>query len=243
MVAKLIRTMPFYRAALSTVLLLLLFLSRGELRFLAPAAAVAVLGISAGLFFLKSTKRLTLPFLLLSLLLIFCYDSYAVFIRYVWLLPIALGGLAVYTVRQRPRFTRGKSFYPLVAVAAATLLGGIGRITAAEYFRPIALFYTLSLGPLLVGVYLLMRALLDVRRDGDDFLDDLATLAMVAAAIVFFYRIGTFVQIARGEPLPHSPQWSNNIATLLMLSLPALFVKARERYPYLFAGLFCGLNG
>ena len=80
MTAETKRAMRYYRAALSAAVLLLLLFTGGKTEYLAPFGVVLILCMSAGLAFLKNTRLLTLPFLLICLLLIFCYDSFNVFI-------------------------------------------------------------------------------------------------------------------------------------------------------------------
>lgn len=241
--------MQCYRVGLSLVVLFLLLFTKGETEKLAPFALVFILLIAAGLVFLRNTRLLTLPFLLLCLLLIFCYDSYDFFIRYIWLAPIVIVAILVHVIRLRPRLLVGRSFYPLVAVSVATVLGGVGMISAEEYFRPVALFYVFGLGPGLVLVYLLLKNEFRTKEDERSFLADLMMLAVTAALVVFGNYFLHLPSILADGRFP-TPQWSNNIGTLLMLSFPPFFVMAGKRYRYLFLGLFtafaaiiCGSNG
>ena len=241
MFTRVCRSMLFYRVILCVGALLLLFFTEGNVQRIAPFAAAAILAISAGLLLLKNTRRLTLPFLLLSLLLIFCYDSFHVFIGYVWLLPIALVAIAVHIIRLRPKFRVGASFWGLVAVAVATVLGGIGIIPAGDYFRPIALAYTLALGPGLVLVYLLLKNEFRTVEDERSFMADLSALAITAAVVVYGYYLSKIPDFVRDGSFGLTPQWANNISTLLMLSFPALFVRARRKYYCLLLGLLAAV--
>ena len=235
------RAMLYYRMALSLGVLLLLLFTGGKTEKLAPFGVILILCMSVGLALLRNTRLLTLPFLLLCLLLIFCYDSFNVFIGYVWLAPVPVAALVVHIVRLRPKLLLGRSFYPLVAVALATCLGGVGMISAAEYFRPVALFYVFGLGPGLVLVYILMKNELRERADERAFMDDLATLAVTAALVVVGHYLLSIPQIVADGFAAAVPQWCNNIGTLLMLSFPALLVRARRNIAYLPLGLFVGL--
>ena len=241
MFTKVCRSMLFYRVILCVGALLLLFFTGGRVEELAPIAMGIVLAISLGMAVLKDTRRLTLPFLLLCLLLIFCYDSFSVFIAYAWLFPFVLIGVAVHIIRLRPKFYWGASAWGLAAVAVATLLGGVGVIPASDYFRPVALGYTMALGPLLVLAYLLMKNEMRTVMDERSFMTDVAALAVTAATVVFGYYISrAFALLAGGEPMP-TPQWANNISTVLMLSFPALFVRARRKSYCLALGLFAAV--
>ena len=207
-------------------------LTGGETERIAPFAVVLICLLSLGLLILRSAKYLTLPFLQLSLLLIFCYDSFSVFIKYVWLFPIVLVGMAVYLIRKKLPFLCGASLFPLIAVSVATLLGGVGMISAADYFRPASLVFMAGLGPGLVFSYWIMKAELKEEQARSAFLRDLLYWGMTAAAIVFWYVMPLVIEyrsLYGFEP----PQWSNNIATMLMIALPcALAQKKRGVWHY-----------
>lgn len=225
----------WYRPILCGIFLVVLFFTGLETARIAPVALVGVLGISIGMVFCRNTQYLTLPFLLLSLLLIFCYDSYDFFIGYVWLLPIVLIALGVHIWRLKPRFLRGESFYPLCAVALATMLGGVGFLSRAEYFTPVVLFYVFGLGPGLVLVYLLLKNEVRLWARGA-LCADLAALGVCAAIIVLTYRAIELPKIlAQGGVF--EPQWSNNISTMLFFTVPALFLLAKRRMYYLPIGI------
>ena len=238
MIAKVCRTMTFYRVALCAIFLLLLLFTKGETVRIAPVACALILGLSVGLAFLRDTRRLTLPFLLLSLLVIFCYDSFSVFIRYIWVAPFVVVGFVLHLIRLKPRFYKGACFFPLVAVSVATLLGGIGMIPVGDYFRPAAIGYALALGPGLLLVYLLMKNEMKTAEDEESFMADVAAWSLMAAVVVlcrYLFALPTlFATGGFGEP----PQWSNNIATMLMLSFPTFFVLAKRNYCWLLAGFF-----
>ena len=72
----------------------------------------------------------------------------------------------------------GKSFYGILAAGASVLLGGIGFITAKDYFAPISVFYTLALSVGMAVAYLLVRSQLS--RDVDyDRMDKYAEIMYV----------------------------------------------------------------
>ena len=227
--------MTCYRTVVCATVLLLLLFARGETERIAPIAAAMVLAICVGLISAKSTRLLTLPFLLLSLILIFCYDSFSVFIGYLWLLPIVLLSIGVRLWRLRPRLILGPSFLPLCAVALATVLAGVGMITADDYFRPISLFYVFALGPGMVLVYLLLKNCISSDEDEHSFVDDLFALAVVAALVILIRYLVYLPDLLLTGRIP-GVQWANNISTFLMLSMPVIFVRARRHYGYLFLG-------
>ena len=241
--------MEIARDFLCVVVFLIAVLTGGETVRIAPFAIVILLVISVALVLLRETKYLTLPFLLLCLLLIFCYDSFSVFIRYIWLLPIPVGALIWHIVRLRPRFLWGPTLPPLIAVAAAALLGGIGMIPVEDYFRPASLGFMAGLGPVLVLSYLILKNTVKNEEDCDMLAQDLMRWGLVAAAIVFWHSVPLFIEKGVAQ-LFEGPQWANNIGTMLMLALPgALAVKKRRLYHYglafliFAAGMLAGSRG
>ena len=231
--------MPLFRLSCCALALAAMFLTKGRTELLAPIAVAVALLISAGMALLRNTRLLTLPFLLLCLALTQCYDSYAVFVRYLPLVPAVLALWAIRLIRLRPRFRIGPSFWPLVAVAVATLVGGLGAISAAEYFRPTSLFYVFSLGPGLVLVYLWMKNEFVGEGDEKSFLADLSALAITAAIWTYAAHFSHFSDYLAGHKwVP--PQWGNNVATMLLFSAPALLMRARENAWYFVPGVLVG---
>ena len=237
------------RDVLCIAVFLIAVLTGGETAGVAPFAIALLLLISVGLVILRDTRYLTLPFLLLCLLLIFCYDSFSFFIRYVWLIPIPVSALIWHIVRLRPRFMKGATLFPLAAVALATLLGGIGMISAEDYFRPASLGFMAGLGPGLVITYFILKNTVRDARDREMLADDLLRWGLVAAAIVFWHNVPLFLEKGVAQ-LFEAPQWANNIGTMLMLALPApLAVRKRRLYHYgltfiiFIAGMLAGSRG
>jgi len=231
-----------YRVLLSVLTVLVAVLTRGDTERIAPFAIAMVIALCIGLVLLRRTRYLTLIFLELSLLLIFCYDSFSFFIEYVWLLPIAVVALTVHLVRLCPRFSFGASFLPLAAVALATMLGGVGMIGAGDYFRPASLVFMIGLGPGLLLCYWILKN--EAREDADEeaLLSDLCFWGMSAALIVFAYMLPALWEVRAFHLLP-SVQWSNNVSTMLLIAMPATVCWAHKQSAgYLLAfGMFGAL--
>ena len=105
-------------------------------------------------------------------------------------------------------------------------------ISAADYFRPASLVFMAGLGPGLVFSYWIMKDELKEEQARSAFLRDLLYWGITAAAIVFWYVTPLVIEyrsLYGFEP----PQWSNNIATMLMIALPcALAQKKRGVWHY-----------
>jgi len=229
-----------YRAGLSLAVFFVAVFTGGETKKLVPFVVALLLLLCVGLFTQKNVKLLTLPFLQLTLLLIFCYDSFSVFIDYIWLAPIVVVALGFYLWRTKPRFVRGPSLWPLIAVSVATLLGGVGMIPAADYFSPASIIFMMGLGPGLVLSYLIMKnEYRDVAvREG--FARDLLWWGLTGAAITMAFIAPKFLAV-RVLLFEDTVQWSNNISTMLMIAMPAaLMQKKRHVGHYLLAAVMFG---
>ena len=125
------------------------------------AGALAfVTAICALLIFFSDTSLTLPPFMFLCIFVTRLHDAYDLFIPYVWMAaPVIISvafHLIYYRKLSRPLF--GKSIYGIAAVAVAVTLGGVGKITAAEYFAPAALYHTLGLGLGMIPLYVILRA-------------------------------------------------------------------------------------
>ena len=234
------------RAVLCVAVVLIAVGTGGETAKVAPFALALVLLIAIGLLLLKNAKPLTLPFLQLNLLLIFCYDSFSFFIEYLWLLPVVVVALGVHLVRLRPRLLRGPTLLPLCAVALATVLAGIGMIPVTDYVRPASLVFMAGLGPGLLLTYFILKNETACEDATEDFFTDLLFWSVTASAIVFAYMIPELFQSGAYHQMA-MPQWSNNISTILMISMPAVMGLKKRGYisyvPLFFAYLAIVLSG
>jgi hypothetical protein len=127
---------------------------------------VVFLYITAAMLLLSS--RITdamLPALLLCVFVTRCYNSADAFLAMApyFVPPVVAVVLHFVLYAKRLRFGIGRSFFGLCGVTLAVTLGGLGTISAGEYFAGGALFYVFGLGLGMVIFYLLVKA----NSDGD----------------------------------------------------------------------------
>ncbi len=176
----------------------------------------------------------TVPFLLMTVLVSACYDGYALFVPYVWMIAPALAALLFHFIYYRGQYRIGFSFAPLVSVSVAVTLGGVGCLTAADYFTPAALYYVAGLGFGMVGVYLLLKSALSRKRDYDVkglLLTGLYLVGIYATFFTLLFYAERLVWMQDDlEIFGHlrliSIDNRNVYATFLLLSLPAPFYHA-----------------
>lgn len=182
--------------------------------------------------------------MLLPLLLLFCVAllnaQHVAELDWLFYCFVPTAGVAlVYRFARGVRTLRlGGSFFGLVAVSGAVLLGGIGSITPGEYFSIPSLYHVLGLGPLMIVLYLFLKSAVNVKRDYD-VADKVAGAMYLAAVFIAFMILRIFVAYPdiweAGESMTnavvrHAP-WRNSAAALVVMMLPFIFYYARRHHP------------
>lgn len=170
-----------------------------------------------------------LPVCLLSAALTRQYGSkpedYFVYIP----LAVALAVCAVIRIiLYPPVFRFGKLLLPSLAVAAALTAGGLFSVSAEDYFAPVTLYYTLSLG---IGVTIACLAFYSYTRPSLPLpvaLTSQMNYLTLALILMIATQIAPF--IARSEYVWFFT-WKNTLTTFLLLSCPfAFYVAAKENF-------------
>lgn len=188
--------------------------------------------------FCEDLVPMLLPLTLLFCLFCLCQEGSATLLGPMWLIWFAIpcGGILIYRLLRDLRHVRlGAAFPPLVFVSVALILGGLGTITAEEYFSTASLYHVLGLGPLLVFLYLFFKSNARVPRRYD--LGDRFSAAMYLGALFLGFLIlrayvmnldvlyagGSLSDIALRHIL-----WRNIAANLMVMLLPFVFYYARR---------------
>lgn len=144
--------------------------------------------------------------------------------------PFAIA-LVFNLVYYRRPFVKGRFTYPLCAVSIVLLIGGVGTISAKEYFRPVSLYYMLGLGVAMLLLYSLACSRLENEREYDRverMADILYTAGLLAAAIVIiFYAANLERFIKKGSVLFFKPR--NYIASVLLMTLSSSCLMIERR--------------
>ena len=170
-----------------------------------------------------------LPFCLLSASLMGQYGSKpADYFAYIPLVVLIVIAAVLHFVFYPPLFVRGKMLLPSLAVAAALMLGGAFSIGAEEYFAPVTLYYTLTLG---IGVFVACLVVYSYTRPQGSLAASVSSQMnyfTLAAAIMLVSSISPY--LARGEYSWYF-SWKNTLTTFLLLSSPfAFYVAAKEEF-------------
>ena len=179
------------------------------------------------------SSRLTdamLPALLICVFSTRCYNSADAFFALVpYFIPPVVGVILHFVLyAKRLRFTAGPSLLGLCAVTLSVTLGGLGTITASEYFAGGSLFYVFALGIGMVLFYLLVKANTD-ENSARDVVRSVYVMGLFACFCVLrFYAEAWETVIVAKEFVEF--QSSNNLATLLMIAMPMPLFYASRRY-------------
>lgn len=177
------------------------------------------------------SSRLTdamLPAMLLSVFVTRCYDSADAFLAVAWAAVPPVFSVIFHFVKYRKPIRIGKSFYGLCAIAVAITLGGLGTISAADYFYPTSLFYVFGLGIGLVLFYLLVKSQLTSEAPFEIMKIMYITGLLACFCVIRFYieRWDVFCDINKFIFI----RSSNNLATFLMLAMPFPLYYAQKRH-------------
>ncbi len=176
----------------------------------------------AALLFCDDILAAAPPILFMSVFLTKCYDSADTFLPLIWLAIPTVLAIIFHLVVYRHKWEIGPNFWGSVAVAVAITLGGLGTISAEEYFNPTSLYYTVGLGVGMVVTYLVAKAYIFPRREYDIFekfagiIYAMGALACFSVLCFYYPEWETFKETRTLVDF----QSSNNLATMLMIAMP-----------------------
>lgn len=168
-----------------------------------------------------------------------CKHSFDDFMQY-WYLAIPAGiMILMHFILYKFKFRKGICFYGILATSLAVTLGGLGIITAKEYFSSTSIFYIIMLGFGMLFVYSYMGGALDKKYDYD-FSDRFAKMMSSAIIMLSICLVEEYVsragELSGGfDILPF--QWRNNGSTMLMLAMPFAFYLSAKKFGWFFVGM------
>lgn len=217
----------------------------------ALAAAVTVLHIEAigvALFILIVSFILvisddllatTLPFLLISETLIKCYDSFDYFIKIVWVAVPLIVALVYHFTHYRQKLRLGKGFMPMLMVSLAVTLGGVGFISAKEYFSLVSFYYVFGLGFGMLLIYIMLNTYIVTPRDysvKEKFTDIMIYMGLFAVFMLVEFYLANIQEVILNKSIIYM-QWRNNISTFLIFAMPFAAFKSIKKPSYIFLSL------
>lgn len=193
-----------------------------------------VLAYISGITFVISGDILTmlLPTLFTYMIAIRCYDSLSTFLGIWWalapLIPMALFNLVAYRVKLT---TKGSQFKPMMFVSFAVMLGGIGFISAKDYFGGSSIYHMLGMGLGMVLIYCFFFS--KINTSSEYSLIERLTKIMVVVGLFGSFMVLAHYVININTVMDKGGiffiRWRNNISTILMMAMPFAFLKGNTR--------------
>lgn len=181
----------------------------------------------------------TLPFLLMCCFMIKCFDSFSTYIKIVWLAPFCAAIIISHFFIYPKPIKAGFGLYAQLAVTAAVMLGGVGTISAKEYFSLMSIYYMLGLGIGMVLIYLISYSYFESTEKVDVhryFAKIMFIVYLYSVFVVLSYYIINIKTVMETRSILE-PQWRNNISTFIMLTMPFAFYLSLKKSPCLIAAL------
>lgn len=168
-----------------------------------------------------------------------CKHSYDDFKEFFWLLPPVVILILSHFFIYRTKLKKGSCFYGILATSVAVTLGGVGIISAKEYFSPVALGYVFALGFAMLLLYMYMNSALKMRESyvfSDRFAKLMVSIIIMLCICLIEEYFSRRTELAGGfDILPF--QWRNNGSTLLMLAMPFAFYLSAKNFGWFFVGI------
>lgn len=168
-----------------------------------------------------------------------CKHSYDDFSQFFWMIPpVAIMILSHFFI-YRSGFKKGSLLKGIIATSVAVTLGGVGIISAEEYFKPISLFYIFMLGFAMLIVYMYMNGALKMHENyafSERFAKLMVSIIIMLCICLAEEYLSRANELSVGfDILPF--QWRNNGSTLLMLAMPFAFYLSAKKFGYFFIGI------
>lgn len=231
---------PHYETALLAAPVIFLFLPN-----VCAGMAALTLFASFMLVFCSDILAAMLPVLSVTVLSSRIYSNYAAIVPYWFVIAVFAAALIAHFVLYRGELRSGEMSKPLILVSAATILGGVGRISLTEYLSPVSMYYVIGLGPFLYLYYTLLLPQLRKKRSYDvldRFLRTVYHVGLLAGAVVIWTYCSRFDEFLKLRSSLYM-DYRNFCATMMLIALPCACMpktgakKSIAGAAFLYAGL------
>ena len=223
-----------------TALLFLLALLFAWFKWYVAGAVAFALIASLELVFCSDLSVPAFPLLLLSVIVLPCYDSFNTFVRYAWVIPIFLVAFFYNVIVYREKMKIGRTFFGQIAVTVALMVGGTGFIAREDLLSPMSLFYVLTLGIGMILVYLLLKSRFsrfNVYGIFGRVAPAMYLVGILCCVVILLYTLRdnpaepVFFDRVLRNLLYEEFRASNNLSTVLMLAMPFPVWYALKQHP------------
>lgn len=181
-----------------------------------------------------------LPEVLLLLMGAQYYDNLASLVAFWWTLPVLALSYTYNLMHWRKHLQKSACSKSLAAVAAATLLGGIGCISAKEYFSVTTLLYGVGLGGGMLLAAVMYSTSMSKPRSydlGARFSAILYSIGVFAGFVVVSYYLSHISEIDLSQGLPFI-SYRNYLTTMLLVAMPMPFRFMKDSRKHIAAEAF-----
>ena len=182
------------------------------------------------------------PAMFTYLIAIRCYNSLSTFMGIAWVfIPLIFMLLFNIIAYRKKLTTKGSQFKPMLFVSVAVTLGGIGFISAKDYFAGSSIYHMLGMGFGMVLIYCFFYAKIDTNNDYS-LIDKLTKIMVFVGLFASFmvlahYIININTVIDKGGIF--YIRWRNNASTILMITVPFAFLRGNKKsYATIFGFIF-----
>ncbi|MBR0534875.1 MAG: O-antigen ligase family protein [Clostridia bacterium] len=195
-----------------------------------------VLGYITAFCFIVSGDIFTmlLPALFTYCIAIRCYNSLEEFKSIIlFAVPLVASFLFNIVAYSKRPSTKGSQFWPMFFVSVAVTIGGVGVISAKDYFAGASIYNMLGIGFGMLLVYCYLFSKIET-TDKYSLIEKLTELMIVVGLFISFmvfahYVINVNTVIDKGGIF--YIRWRNNASTILMMAMPFAFFSGNKK-PY-----------
>ncbi|MCL2300924.1 MAG: O-antigen ligase family protein [Firmicutes bacterium] len=156
-----------------------------------------------------------------------------------WLAVLPAGAITAHIKIYRRPMVWGRAAWAIFAVSIAATVGGLGAISAKEYFAAGTLYHVGLLGFGMLLLYIWLSGAIPEDKDGrlERYIPNLMLALGLLGAFMVFHQYLSHLPRLLQKPELLAFQWRNNVSTFLMLALPFPFLKAFKQPLFLLTGL------
>lgn len=161
-----------------------------------------------------------------------CYNSLSTFGEIWWLaIPLAIMALFNIIAYFKKPTIKGSQFLPMLFVSIAVTIGGVGVISAKDYFGGASIYNMLGIGFGMLLIYCFFYSKINTNKKYlliEKFTDIMVVIGLFLAFMVFMhYIININTVIDKGGIF--YIRWRNNASTMLMMALPFAFLLGNRK--------------
>ena len=161
-----------------------------------------------------------------------CYNSLSTFGEIWWLaIPLVIMALFNIIAYFKKPTTKGSQFFPMLLVSVAVTIGGVGVISAKDYFGGAAIYNMLGIGFGMLLIYCIFYSRINTNKGYlliEKFTDIMVVIGLFVSFMVFMHYIININTVIDEGGIFYI-RWRNNASTMLMMALPFSFLLGNRK--------------